>query len=81
MNFCEQINSISFCHGSSSVASLFKSSIYYLLGSEMNVLFMGAMSLRFLGLVLFFQLFKPGFVFWGGAVACYFSVCLGEFFC
>lgn len=45
----------------------------------MNVLFMGAMSLRFLGLVLFFQLFKPSFIF-GGAVACYFSVCLGEIF-
>lgn len=46
----------------------------------MNVLFMGAMSLRFLGLVLFFQLFKPGFVFWGGLLLVIFLFVWGSFF-
>lgn len=70
MNFYERSNSVGFCNGSSSLASLFKSSTRYLLGNEINVLFMVAMGLGFLGLVLFFQLFKPVFI---GGGACYFS--------
>lgn len=54
MNFYEQSNRVGFCKGSSCLASLLKSNICYLLGNEMNVLFMFAMGLGFLGLGLFF---------------------------
>jgi len=39
----------------------------------MNVLFVVAMGLGFLGLVLFFQLFKPGFI-WGGGDLLFFCL-------
>lgn len=75
MNFYEQSNRVGFCKGSSCLASLLKSNICYLLGNEMNVLFMFAMGLGFLGLGLFFffpQLFKPDFIGGGRLVV----VCL-----
>lgn len=53
LNFYEQNSSVSFCNERSSLASLFKSSISYLLCNEIDALFMVAMGLEYLVLFIF----------------------------
>lgn len=73
LNFYEQSSSVGFCNENSSLASLFKSSICYLLGNEIDALFMVGMGLEYLGLILFIflSLFSLGVLL---------IVCLGWFF-
>lgn len=52
LSFYEQ-SSVGLCHERSSLESLFKSSICYLLGDEIDAVFMIAMGLEYLEFILF----------------------------